>query len=471
MNVAVLKTKAEQALVERFETAKAALPGGAWVHELRNRAIGSFAALGLPHKRIEEWKYTDVRERLRDVPPLAVAATVSVDRRALEAGLGRLAGLTAYRIVFVDGKFAAHISDVASLPANVTLRTLADGLVQELPHPSDMLQRGLGGATDTIGNIGEAAIDALNLAYMSDGAILEIGAGAVDRPILLVFAHSSHSAGHVATRNIFRSAPGAEATVIEAYVVLDGAGSQLLDTTVTDVEVGEGARLTHVQSCAARTALETTHLASWRVRLERNATYRSFHLTSDVALARNDLNVTFSGPGSKVDLSGCFLGRGREHIDSTLVVDHAVPGCESRELYKGVLDGRARGVFQGKVIVRPDAQKTDGKQMAQALMLSEDAEFDSKPELEIHADDVVCGHGTTAAELDPELLFYLRSRGLPLDEARALLIESFIGEAFDRIEDDPVRQALSAMALDWLHRKLPTTIEHAVADAQVDAAN
>ncbi len=160
---------------------------------------------------------------------------------------------------------------------------------------------------------------------------------------------------------------------------------------------------------------------------------------------RNTLLVTFKGEGAKLDISGCFLGRDTEHIDTTLVVDHAVPGCESRELFKGVLADKARGVFQGKVIVRPDAQKTDGKQMAQVLMLSEDAEFDSKPELEIYADDVVCGHGSTAAEIDADMLFYLRARGIPLEEARAMLIESFVGEALDKIEDEHLRAALSAM--------------------------
>ena len=165
---------------------------------------------------------------------------------------------------------------------------------------------------------------------------------------------------------------------------------------------------------------------------------------------RNHLAATFAGEGGKLDLAGCFLGRDAEHIDTTLVVDHAVPGCTSRELVKGVLADRARGVFQGKVIVRPDAQKTDGKQMAQALMLSEDAEFDSKPELEIFADDVVCGHGSTAAQLDDDMLFYLRSRGIPLAEARALLIESFVGEVFDKLEDEQLREALSAIAMPRL---------------------
>jgi Fe-S cluster assembly protein SufD len=162
--------------------------------------------------------------------------------------------------------------------------------------------------------------------------------------------------------------------------------------------------------------------------------------------------AAFRGEDAKLDISGSFLGRGTEHIDSTLVVDHAVPRCESRELFKGVLADKAHGVFQGKVIVRPDAQKSDGKQMAQVLMLSEDAEFDSKPELEIHADDVVCGHGSTAAEIDEDSLFYMRARGIPLAEARALLIESFIVEAIEKVEDEHVRGALAGIARRRLAR-------------------
>ena len=180
--------------------------------------------------------------------------------------------------------------------------------------------------------------------------------------------------------------------------------------------------------------------------LGKAATYHAFQLTAASALVRNNLFVTFKGEGAKLDISGSFLGRGAEHIDTTLVVDHAVPRCESRELFKGVLADHAHGIFQGKVIVRPDAQKSDGKQMAQVLMLSQDAEFDSKPELEIHADDVVCGHGSTAAEIDEDLLFYMRSRGIPFAEARALLIESFIGEAIDKVEDERLRAALAGIA-------------------------
>jgi Fe-S cluster assembly protein SufD len=214
--------------------------------------------------------------------------------------------------------------------------------------------------------------------------------------------------------------------------------------TLSDVVIGDGARLTHIKCTLAG---ETgSHLATWLTTLGQGSAYHAFQLTASTGLVRNTLFAAFKGEAAKLDISGAFLGRASEHIDTTLVVDHAVPGCESRELFKGVLADRAHGVFQGKVIVRPHAQKSDGKQMAQVLMLSPDAEFDSKPELEIHADDVVCGHGSTAAEIDEDLLFYLRARGIPAAEARALLVESFIGEAIDKVEDERLRAALSEIA-------------------------
>jgi Fe-S cluster assembly protein SufD len=171
------------------------------------------------------------------------------------------------------------------------------------------------------------------------------------------------------------------------------------------------------------------------------------------ALLRNELAIVFKGKRAKLDVSGAMLGAGSQHLDTTLFVDHEAPGGVSRELFKSVLDGRARAVFQGKIIVRPNAQKTDGKQMAQALMLSPEAEFDSKPELEIYADDVACGHGSTCAEIDPDLIFYCRTRGIPEKEARALLVRSFIAEAVDKVEDEGVREALMAMADGWLQQR------------------
>jgi Fe-S cluster assembly protein SufD len=216
----------------------------------------------------------------------------------------------------------------------------------------------------------------------------------------------------------------------------------------TKVSLGEGASVAHVK-CTID-AVNGTHLANWLVDLDAHTTYKGFHFTSGCKLVRNQVGVAFKGENAQIDISGTFLVRDSQHVDTTLLVDHAVPHGTSRELFKGVLEDHGRGVFQGKVIVQPDAQKTDGKQMAQVLMLSPDAEFDSKPELEIYADDVVCGHGSTSADLDEELLFYCRSRGIPEVQARALLIESFIGEAIDKVAREDVREALVELAGRWL---------------------
>jgi Fe-S cluster assembly protein SufD len=292
------------------------------------------------------------------------------------------------------------------------------------------------------------AVRALNLAFMTDGALLKVKKdNAPARPVMLVFARSGAAPVALTTRNVIAVEDGADLTLIEAHVALPGSAAQTQTNSSTDVTLGKAARCAHIK--CALDGREATHLSSWTATIGERATYRAFQLTAGSGLARNQVFVTFAGEGAKLDIAGLFLGRDNDHIDTTLVVDHAVPGCESRELFKGVLDGRARGVFQGKVIVRPDAQKSDGKQMAQALMLSDDAEFDSKPELEIFADDVVCGHGSTCAQIDDDMLFYCRSRGIPKEEARALLIESFVVEAIEKVEHEPLRKALSEIAGAW----------------------
>src|SRR3990172_9937408 len=211
---------------------------------------------------------------------------------------------------------------------------------------------------------------------------------------------------------------------------------------------GEGGGVIHVKCLEAGAG--SAHFGNLIVRIGAGASYRAFQMTIGSGLVRNQIVATFAGEGGTFDFGVAFLIGGHAHADTTLLVDHAVPGCTSRELVKGVLGGAARGIFQGKVVVRPGAQKSDGKQMAQALMLSPDAEFDSKPELEIHADDVICGHGSTAAEIDGDLLFYCRTRGIPLAEARAMLVESFIGEVIEKVAHEGVRQALAGRARAWL---------------------
>ena len=437
MNVTPLRTKAEAQLREQFDAAAPGLPGTGWVKTLRTNAIDAFAAEGLPHRRVEEWKYTDLRERLRDVPAPGAASSRSVSVADLDRALGPLAALDAERIVLVDGVYRADLSKVT-----------AEATVIELMSLAAMLQKAPGWLESKFAH-DSGAVVALNRAFMTDGVMLKVRKGQdPGKPVLLVHARAAGEPGAIAVRDVVSVEAGARLTLIEAHVALDGAARGALVNAVTDVAVADEAACTHIKSLVDGAG--TTHLATWTTRLGKDATYRGFQLTASPALARNDINITFAGEGAKLDLSGAFLARGSEHIDTTLVVDHAVPACESRELFKGVLDGRAHGVFQGKIIVRPDAQKTDGKQMSQALMLSPDAQFSSKPELEIYADDVVCGHGATCSEIDGDLMFYCRSRGIPPDVARAMLTESFIGEAVEKIEDEVVREAISTLAIGWL---------------------
>ncbi len=439
MTVALTRTKAEQAFAEMFETVAEKLPGGAAMAEARKAAIGAFVGLGLPHRRLEDWKYTDLRATLKETLPLALGDAMPVTGRQVDTALESLAELDALRLVHVNGAYRPELS--AAKAKGLEVASLASTL--EKPD------RGVGdGGQASASAPGQEAVTALNTAFMTDGAMVSIAGGTkLAKPLLLVFVRAGREPRLVTVRNAVRIGAGAEATIIEAHVALPGAAAGQANA-LTQIEVGEGASVLHAKLTLDGGA--TMHLASWQATLGAEATYRVFQLTAGTGLVRIHLAPTFAGEGGKLDFAGCFLGRDAEHIDTTMVVDHAVPGCTSRELMKGVLAGRARGVFQGKVIVRPDAQKTDGKQMAQALMLSEDAEFDSKPELEIFADDVVCGHGSTAAQLDEDLLFYLRSRGVPLAEARALLVESFVGEAFDKIEDERLRKALLAIALPRL---------------------
>lgn len=440
MNVAVMKTKVEQALSEQFERLAPKLPGGEAVAEARREAIGRFAALGLPSRRIEEWKYTDLRNALKEPLPVAVEDETKLTVADLIVALGPLAHLDAARVVFVNGRHRRDLSNLEGADG-IEVAALSTTLAEAQGKIGTALARTTGPADD--------AVLQLNTAYMTDGAVVRVGNGvALEKPLLVVFLRAGADGRFVATRNVVSIGKGASATLVEAFVALPGSTADGQHNAATEISVGDGARVTHVKIAADMG--RSAHLWNCMAGLGTEAVYRGFQLSQSLGLARNQIFVTYHGEGGKLDLSGLFLGRGSDHIDTTLVVDHAVPGCESRELYKGVLDGEAKGIFQGKVIVRPDAQKSDGKQMAQALMLSPDAEFSSKPELEIYADDVVCGHGSTAAELDTDLLFYLRARGIPLGEARAMLIESFAGEALDKIEHDGVREAAAQFARGWL---------------------
>jgi Fe-S cluster assembly protein SufD len=282
---------------------------------------------------------------------------------------------------------------------------------------------------------------------MTGGVALRIGADVtLDKPIHLIQFDGKGEAASAVTRNVVIAEPGSSAMVLESYGSFGNGGLQR--NAVTEVIINDKAALHHVK--LQREGGDALHLTTWLVKIGADAHYDAFQFSLGAALARNQIYAQFTGEGSQANISGAFLLRDRQHCDTTILVEHLVPRCGTRELLKAVLDQEARGVFQGKIIVAPGAQKTDSKQMAQGLLLSEGAEFDSKPELEIFADDVVCGHGSTSGQIDEDLLFYLEARGIPEPEARALLIQAFVGEALERIEDEGLREAFTKAAADWL---------------------
>ena len=425
-----IKTAAESALAEAFAARKALLPGGREVAARREAAFRRFERSGLPHRRIEEWKYTDLRALMRESKPLAEAPDAAAKAAAKSAG-SMLAGLRAHRIIIADGRFVPELSDTAIDGVNIT------SLATAIAHDGEALFET---ANDDVAL-------ALNTALASDGVVIRVKAGMiVPRPIQLVFVHSAGNATAVFTRSRVVVEPDAKVTLVESHEGPDKLDYQI--NTALDLVVGRGAKVDHVKVTGeGSTAL---HVSTLCIGVAQGAELRDFTFTLGGAVVRNQLFVTCQGRNAALALAGVNLLRHRQHADTTLLLDHAVGGSTSRELYKSVLDDESHGVFQGRIVVRPDAQKTDARMMTRALLLSQDAEADNKPELEIFADDVQCGHGATAGALDENLKFYLMARGIPAREAEALLIQSFVGEAIETIAHEGVRNDLMFAAVRWL---------------------
>ncbi len=432
-----IKTAAETALAASFATAKRALPGAAAVAALREHAFRRFETEGLPHRRVEEWKYTDLRALMRDAKPLAGVPDAAARARA-ERASAMLDSIEARRIVFVDGAFVPELSDLARLEAGLTVRSTAQMLAAGDPQ----LLAHLGQVVPT----DDVAV-ALNTAFMGDGAVIHVADGAtLARPIHLVFVNAGSAAAAVFVRSLVVIGKGARAMLVESHVGQDASEDQV--NAVLELKVGDEAHVDHIKITGEGAG--ALHVSTLMAAIGAHARFNEFLFTTGAAVARNQLFVRFDGEGTIAGIRGATLLKGRQHTDTTLVADHAVAGCTSREVFKSVLDDEGRSVFQGKIIVRPHAQQTDAKMATHALLLSETAEADNKPELEIFADDVQCGHGATSGDLDEDLLFYLRARGIPAKEAEALLIQAFVGEAVEGIEHAGLRDALMDQVVAWL---------------------
>jgi Fe-S cluster assembly protein SufD len=439
--VATIKTAAETALAHEFATARGCLPGDDAIAAQRKAAFDLFAKEGLPNRRIEEWKYTDLRALMRDAKPLAVPPDAAAKARARGAG-AMLGDVETRRLVFIDGSFVAELSDVANLESGLTISSLAAALAAD----DATVEAHLG----KLAPAGDVAV-ALNTALMGDGAVIRIAAGSTtERPLHLLFVASAKLAASF-IRSLVVVEEGARAMLIESH---EGpAGSDYQVNAALELFVGDRAHVDHVKIIGE--GEDALHVSTLAAAIGAHARFNSFTFTAGGAVVRNQLFLKFDGEGTLAGIRGATLLKGRQHADTTLVANHVARDCQSREVFKSVLDGEAHGVFQGRIIVRPQAQKTDAKMMTQALLLSDRAEADNKPELEIFADDVQCGHGATAGALDDELKFYLMARGIPAAEAEALLIQAFLGEAIEGIEHAGLREALMETVAAWLKARAP----------------
>lgn len=417
------------------------LPGRGidWLDRLRRDAFRRFKDAGMPHRGLEAWKFTGLdllaKHAFSPVPEAAAEAEA-------EAGSDFGPGGCAAKLVFVDGRFHAGRSRRSTLAKGVTVTTLAAALGKT----PGLIEGRLSAVDGAAGALWD-----LNAAFMADGAVVRLEAGAkLDKPISLVFLSSGakHGAHHV--RNLVTLGAGAEATVIETHGAPGGDQAAAFSNAVTDVALGEGAALTHVR--VQDLGPSAVHTARAVVEIAKGAHYTSFALAMGAALSRQETDATFTGPNGGVRLFGAYLGRDRQHLDHTTRVDHAHPRCCTEEFFKGVLDDRAHGVFQGLIRVAPQAIGTDARQKNQALLLSDRAAASTKPELEILADDVKCTHGATVGDLDADELFYLMTRGLSEAEARRLLIAGFIGDVIDRFDQGAVAQHLHACVARWQDR-------------------
>jgi Fe-S cluster assembly protein SufD len=424
-----------ESYVEAFEelTSDASTPS--WVQSMRRAAFERFAALGFPTTKNEDWHYTSTSPIADQEFVLLESRSGDVRRDELDPFRFGAAGW--YTMVFVNGRFAPELSDFERLPKGVKLRDLASAWT-DAPEVVDRVGK--------IANYDVHAFTALNAAFMHDGAVVQIGNGVtVDKPIHLLFVTDATAAkGMMHPRNLIMVGKQAKATVIESYVSTTDA--MYLTNAVTEVSLADGATLAHYKM--QREGARAFHVGTIEASQARDSHYVSFSFAIGADLARSNVYTTLDGEGAGATLNGLFMLDGQQHSDHQTQIVHAKPNCFSRELYKGILDGRSHGVFNGKVYVHPIAQKTDGKQTNKTLLLSDTAHIDTKPQLEIFADDVKCTHGATIGQIDQMALFYLKSRGIDRALARRLLTYAFAADVLETIETDPVRVSLERMTLE-----------------------
>jgi Fe-S cluster assembly protein SufD len=424
------------ASLEEFETvvANGAGHGPDWLRPVRRAAIERFATLGFPTPKIEDWHFTSVvpiaEREFRLAEPAYATTAADVERFSF--------GHPEWNhLVFVNGRYVPELSLVEDMPAGVRVGDLAE-LMHDDPAFAERYLTTIANATDN-------AFTALNTAFMRHGAAIYLPADAVvSGPIHLLFIADGAAAGSVAhPRNLIVAGRNSRATIVESYVSL--GDTEYFTNAVTEVAVGDGAQLTHYK--LQRQSERAFHVDTTEVHQARDSHYVSFSFATGAALSRTNIYTLLDGDGCGATLNGLYMVDGRQHVDHQTRIEHAQPNCFSREIYKGILDDTSHGVFNGKVFVRPIAQKTDGKQTNNNLLLSRHARVDTKPQLEIYADDVKCTHGATVGQLDEVALFYMKSRGIGAEHARSLLTYAFAADVLEQLEVEPIREELETLTL------------------------
>ncbi len=425
-----MSTAATANLLSEFERVSASLPGGARVADRRRAALARFAASGFPSQRDEAWRYTSTAGLARRQHSVALDTPVNLER--VRAALAAAGAWDGPQCVFVDGIHRSDLSNAVAA-AGLRIRPFAAAVAED----SRIGEGFAGWGAEEL-----SPMIALNAAFAADGVVIDVADGAEHgEPLRLLFVMTADVRDRaVFPRVILRAGQRSSLAVVEQYVGESAADG--FTNTVTQIHAGEGARVTHYR--LQDESPKAYHVGNLIVSQERASEVVSHSLSFGALLARQDIHIMLSGPESSVTLNGLYMAEGRQHVDHHTRIDHFEPTTRSEEYYKGILGGHGRGVFNGKVVVHQHAIKTDAQQSNKNLLLSKDAEVDTKPELEIYADDVKCAHGATVGQLDEDALFYLRSRGLDESAARALLTYAFAGDILERLGIARLQKELAA---------------------------
>ncbi len=412
-----------------------------WLFPLRKAGIALFAELGFPTVAHEDWRFTNVAP-IAKLPfePVLEALVHGVTPEALNQFV--FAGLKGSRLVFVNGFYSAGLSSVLPQPEGVRIGSLAEALANDSGLIAQHLAR--------YARADDNAFAALNTAFFRDGAFIHVPVGkAVAEPVQLLYIATTKEAGAtVHPRNLILVENGGHLTVVESYVRL--ADAPYLTNAVTEIVVGEGASVEHCKF--QDESLEAFHIATIHAHLGRSSNVVAHSFATGARLSRNHIRTKLAGEGLECILNGLYLTRGDQLADHHMIVEHAQPHCASHEYFNGILDDRSKGVFHGRILVQRAAQKTDAKQTNKNLLLSDNATIDTKPQLEIYADDVKCTHGATIGQMNEESIFYLRARGMGRETARRMLMHAFAGEIIDRVRCEPVREELDKLVWDRLEQ-------------------